>query len=221
MNARRSEFCSEKIALLSVDKAEDMAGLILMELPRELTQMDASQPPVEAMKEQLLKRPVLHADETPVPMLKPGLGRTHRAYPCSYSSSEYDELQTVIYHFAEGRGGVHAQAFLGSWTGKLVCDDYAGYKALFNRGIIEVGCMAHARRKLHDLYANHGSEIAEDGLRYFAALYEIERKAREHKLDTAAAYNCVSNDRNPLQNHCGNGLLDNAIRFRMALPQER
>jgi hypothetical protein len=32
---------------------------------------------------------------------------------------------------------------LGDWTGKLVCDDYAGYKALFNRGIIEVGCMAH------------------------------------------------------------------------------
>ena len=144
------------------------------------------QPLVEAMKEQLLQRSVLHVDETPVPMLKPGLGRTHRAYLWSYSSSEYDDLQTVIYDFADGRGGVHAQAFLGSWTGKLVCDDYAGYKALFNRGIIEVGCMAHARRKLHDLHANHSSEIAEEGLRYFAALYEIERAAREHKLDTGA-----------------------------------
>jgi transposase len=142
------------------------------------------QPLVEAMKQHLLRRPVLHADETPVPMLKPGLGRTHRAYLWSYSSSEYDDLQTVIYDFADGRGGIHAQAFLGSWSGKLVCDDYAGYKALFSRGIIEVGCMAHARRKLHDLYANHGSEIAEEGLRYFAALYEIEREAREHKLDT-------------------------------------
>ena len=50
-------------------------------------------------------------------------------------------------------------------------------KRLFNRGMIEVGCMAHARRKLHDLYANHRSEIAEEGLRYFAALYEIEREA--------------------------------------------
>ncbi len=126
---------------------------------------------------------MLHADETPVPMLKPGLGRTHRAYLWSYSSSEYDDLQTVIYDFADGRGGAHAQAFLGDWTGKLVCDDYAGYKALFNRGIIEVGCMAHARRKLHDLYANHRSEIAEEGLRYFAALYEIEREGRELKLD--------------------------------------
>src|SRR5277367_5476451 len=140
-------------------------------------------PLVDAMRTLLLNRPVLHADETPVPMLKPGLGRTHRAYLWSYSSSEYDDFQTVIYDFTEGRGGVHARDFLGSWSGKLVCDDYAGYKALFERGVIEAGCMAHARRKLHDLYANHRSEIAEEGLRYFAALYEIEREARELKLD--------------------------------------
>src|SRR5579862_1038967 len=43
--------------------------------------------------------------------------------------------------------------------------------------------MAHARRKFHDLYANHRSEIAEEGLRYFSALYEIERQGREQKLD--------------------------------------
>jgi transposase len=139
-------------------------------------------PLVDAMKALLLARPVLHADETPVPMLKPGLGRTHRAYLWSYSTNEYDELKMVIYDFTEGRGGVHAREFLGNWSGKLVCDDYAGYKALFERGVIEAGCMAHARRKLHDLYANHRSEIAEDGLRYFAALYEIEREARERKL---------------------------------------
>lgn len=54
------------------------------------------QPPVDAMKAQLLTRTVLHADETPVPMLKPGLGRTYRAYLWSYSTTEYDELQTVI-----------------------------------------------------------------------------------------------------------------------------
>src|SRR5271165_190118 len=141
------------------------------------------QPLVEAMRVMLLTRPVLHADETPVPMLKPGLGKTHRAYLWSYSTSEYDELQAVVYDFADSRAGVHAREFLGTWTGKLVCDDYSGYKALFERGVIEIGCMAHARRKLHDLYANHRSDIAEEGLRYFAALYEIEREARELKLD--------------------------------------
>lgn len=116
-------------------------------------------------------------------MLKPGLSRTHRAYLWSYSSSEYDVLPAVVYDFTEGRGGQHARAFLGIWSGRLVCDDYSGYKALFDRGIVEVGCMAHARRKFHDLYANNRSELAEEALRYFAALYEVERRAREEKLD--------------------------------------
>ena len=53
------------------------------------------QPLADALKAALLTRTVLHADETPVPMLKPGLGRTHRAYLWSYSSSEYDELPAV------------------------------------------------------------------------------------------------------------------------------
>ena len=141
------------------------------------------QPLIDAMRAEMLTRPVLHADETPVPMLKPGLGRTHRAYLWSYSTSEYDDRQIVVYDFAESRHGDHAQAFLGKWSGKLVCDDYSGYKALFKRGVVEAGCLAHARRKLHDLYANHRSEIAEEGLRYFAALYEIEREAREQNLD--------------------------------------
>src|ERR1700742_2669880 len=136
-----------------------------------------------ALKAALLARNVLHADETPVPMLKPGLGRTHRAYLWSYSTSEYEDRQIVVYDFAESRHGDHAQMFLGKWSGKLVCDDYSGYKALFKRGVIEAGCLAHARRKLHDLYANHRSEIAEEGLRYFAALYEIEREAREQNLN--------------------------------------
>jgi transposase len=49
---------------------------------------------------------------------------------------------------------------------------------------VEVGCMAHARRKFHDLYANHRSDVAEEALRYFAALYEVERLVREQQLDT-------------------------------------
>jgi transposase len=116
-------------------------------------------------------------------MLKPGLGRTHRAYLWSYSSSEYDELPSVVYDFADSRSGLHAREFLGSWSGKLVCDDYSGYKALFERGVVEVGCMAHARRKFHDLYANHRSDVAEEALRLFGHLYDIEREAREQKSD--------------------------------------
>src|ERR1700722_14011468 len=141
-------------------------------------------PLADALKAALLTRSVLHADETPVPMLKPGLGRTHRAYLWSYSSSEYDELPAVIYDFADSRSGQNAREFLGDWSGRLVCDDYSGYKALFERGVIEIGCMAHARRKFHDLFANYRSDIAEEALRFFASLYEIEREAREQKLNS-------------------------------------
>jgi transposase len=145
----------------------------------------ALQPLVEALRAQLLTRAVLHADETPVPMLKPGLGRTHKAYLWNYSSSEYDQVLAVVYDFTDSRSGQHAREFLGSWSGKLVCDDYSGYKALFERGVIEIGCTAHARRKWHDLYANHHSDIAEEALRLYAKLYDVERDAREQKLDAA------------------------------------
>jgi transposase len=148
----------------------------------------ALQPLIDAMKALLLTRAVLHADETPVPMLKPGLGHTHRAYLWSYSSSEYDEVQAVIYDFAEGRSGHYAREFLTGWGGKLVCDDFSGYKALFKagRGVTEVGCMAHARRKFDELQKNKRSDLAPEALRRFAALYRIEHEARERKLDADA-----------------------------------
>jgi transposase len=136
-------------------------------------------PLVEALRSMLLARAVLHADETPVAMLKPGHGKTHRAYLWSYCTSAFDCLQAVIYDFAETRASAHPKAFLAGWSGKLVCDDYAGYKALFQAGIVEVGCLAHARRKFHELWANHRSQLAEEALKHFAALYAVEHEVRE------------------------------------------
>lgn len=126
------------------------------------------QPLVDALTAELLRQPVLHADETPVAMLKPAGqrdGKTHRAYLWSYCSTQFSSLQAVVFDFADSRGGQHARDFLGlpgtpgkpAWQGKLVCDDFAGYKACFDLGVTEVGCMAHARRKFHELWANHGS----------------------------------------------------------------
>jgi transposase len=142
-------------------------------------------PLAQALKRALLKRAVLHADETPVPMLKPGLGRTHQAYMWSYGTTQFDPLPLVVYDFAESRGGHHARAFLGSWSGKLVCDDFSGYKALFERGVIEVGCAAHARRKFEELHENQRSEIAGEALIYYGLLYDIEAEAREQRLDAS------------------------------------
>lgn len=137
------------------------------------------QPLVDALKAELLDHAVLHADETPVAMLKPGAGRTHRAYLWSYCSGAFAPVQAVVFDFAESRAGRHAQAFLGTWSGTLVCDDYSGYKTLFAQGVQEAGCLAHARRKFHELWANHQSQIAGEALQLFGALYDVEREARE------------------------------------------
>lgn len=139
------------------------------------------QPLVDALAAELLRQPVLHADETPVAMLKPGHGKTHRAYLWSYCTTQFSPVKAVVFDFADSRGGQHARAFLGlpgqhGWRGKLVCDDFSGYKACFELGVTEVGCMAHARRKFHELWVNHGSQVGEQALKFFGALYDVERE---------------------------------------------
>lgn len=135
----------------------------------------ALQPLADRLSELLRRRPVLHADETPVQQLDPGKGKTKRAYLWAYRSNDLDEGPgLVVFDYQTGRSGVHARAFLGDWKGHLVVDDYAGYKALFALGVTEVGCMAHARRKFFDLHAANQSPVAAEALRRIAELYAIE-----------------------------------------------
>jgi transposase len=145
------------------------------------------QPLVDALCQDLLAQPVLHADETPVAMLKPGNGKTHRAYLWSYCSTSMNTMKAVVFDFAESRAGRHAGDFLGGWRGTLICDDFSGYKQLFKQGIIEAGCMAHARRKFHELYANHKSQIAGEALKLFGVLYDVERQVEEFDADARRA----------------------------------
>jgi transposase len=142
------------------------------------------QPLVDALKEVLLRHAVLHADETPVAMLKPGNGKTHRAYLWSYCTGAFETTKAVVFDFADSRAGRHAKEFLGDWRGALVCDDYSGYKALFEEGVTEAGCLAHARRKFYDLWANHKSQIAQEALELFGRLYQVEEQVRH--LDAQA-----------------------------------
>ena len=123
------------------------------------------QPLVDALRDELLTHSVLHADETPVAMLKPGKGKTHKAYLWSYCTTSFDPVKAVVFDFAETRAGENAREFLAStpmtrtrWHGTLVCDDYSGYKAMFAQGVTEAGCLAHARRKFHELWDPTGAQ---------------------------------------------------------------
>ena len=141
------------------------------------------QPLVDALKTAMFRSAVLHADETPVAMLKPGNKKTHRAYLWAYAPGAFEDLKAVVYDFCESRAGEHARAFLGDWSGGLVCDDFSGYKASFGAAITEVGCMAHARRKFFDLHVSNKSEIAQQALTYIGQLYEIEREVKHLSAD--------------------------------------
>ena len=170
---------------LPLNRQQNIFGRAGLELPRS-TLADwvgrcgvALQPLVDELRTVLHQQSVLHADETPVAMLKPGNKKTHRAYVWAYTSTPFSELNSVVYDFAPNRSGEHARAFLNGWQGKLVCDDFAGYKASFKQGITEIGCMAHARRKFHDLHVANQSQIAADALTQIGQLYELERQAKD------------------------------------------
>lgn len=136
------------------------------------------QPLVQALKDELLAQPVIHADETPVALLDPGAGKTQRAYLFGYRTAAADK-PIVIFDFCDSRSGKHAQRFLGEYRGALMVDDYAGYKALFEQGLIELGCMAHARRKFFDLHKASKSTHAHEALERISELYRIEAGLRE------------------------------------------
>lgn len=136
------------------------------------------QPLVDALRQEVLEHSVIHADETPVQMLKPASqrdGKTHRAYLWAYSPGRHEQMKAVVYDFCESRAGKHAAIFLERWSGTLLVDDYAGYKQLMGQKVQEAGCWAHARRKFFELHVANKSQIAEQALAFIGQLYEIER----------------------------------------------
>jgi transposase len=150
----------------------------------------ALQPLVDRLTELLLKRGTLHIDETPVPQLDPGSGKTKRAYLWAYRSNDLEAgPRIIVFDYRGGRSGEHARQFLGSWQGHLMVDDYGGYKALFIAArqaappCIELGCWAHARRKFFDLHQANASSMALEALTRIGQLYDIEQQGMELSIE--------------------------------------
>jgi hypothetical protein len=132
----------------------------------------------------LLSGNVLHVDETPIKQLDPGNKKTHKSYLWGYRNNDLDEgPPIVLFDYQAGRAGAHARNFLGNWRGFLCVDDFVGYKALFTSEdphevtCIEVGCLAHARRKFFDLFAVNQSPMAAEALDRIGKIYDTERAA--------------------------------------------
>lgn len=144
----------------------------------------ALQPLADRLIELLKQRTVLHADETPVPQLDPGKGKTKRAYLWAYRSNNLEpDAPIVVFEFQPNRSGAHAQNFLADWQGHLMVDDYADYKKLLKTGVTELACLAHARRKFFDLHAANQHPVTEEALQRIAELYRIESEAQDYSIE--------------------------------------
>jgi hypothetical protein len=84
------------------------------------------EPLVERLRVHILAETYLQADETRLPALAPGTGKTRTGYLWVYRSGPWSALQAVVFDFAEGRGQTWPKAFLEDFTGILQIDGYAG-----------------------------------------------------------------------------------------------
>ncbi len=138
-------------------------------------------PIVEAMKREILATGYVNTDDTPVRVHlgKGGPGKTREGRIWIYSSVE---LGAAVYDFTLSRAGAGPQSYLSGFTGFLQADAYGGYDRIFESGaVIEVGCMAHCRRKFYDARSS-APESASLVLAVIRALYQIEATAKEADL---------------------------------------
>jgi transposase len=144
-------------------------------------------PLTEAIGQYVCAGTVLHADDTTVPVLEPGRGRTRTGRLWAVVRDERAFAGTappaVFYRYSPDRRGEHAAALLGSCRGFLHADGYAGFNALFvndpktgQQRLTEVGCWSHARRKVYEVYEETASPLAKEALERIAELFAIETR---------------------------------------------
>jgi transposase len=141
------------------------------------------EPLVEALRRHVMSAAKLHADDTPVPVLAPGNGKTKTGRLWTYVRDDRpwgDKTPPAVWFaYTPDRKGEHPKTHLSGFTGTLQADGYAGYNVVYEDGRVkEAACMAHVRRPFYDLYEAHKSTVAKEALERIAALYVIEEEIR-------------------------------------------
>lgn len=146
-------------------------------------------PVVARLREIILSSAKLFADETIVPVLDPGRGRTKQVYFWAIARDDRPwgghDPPAVVYTYAPGRAHHYAITLLGGYQGIVQCDGYGAYKRLAGSTGDDVTlafCWSHLRREFYDL-AKAGAPIATETLSRIAALYQIEAEIRGKNAD--------------------------------------
>ena len=138
---------------------------------------------VEVLRRYVMTTDKLHGDDTPIPVLAPGNGRTKTGRLWTYvrdgRPAGGDAPPAVWFTYSPDRKGEHPQRHLAGFRGVLQADAYSGFNRLYQDGAIQQApCMAHIRRKFYDLMEAHHSPIATEAVERIAPLYQIEREIR-------------------------------------------
>jgi transposase len=151
------------------------------------------QPIVEGIRNHVFAAEKIHGDDTPVPVLEPGLGRTRTGRLWVYVRDDRPFCgpapPAAVYVYSPDRGGEHPAAHLAHFTGFLQADAYSGFAALYEPreagpglpaipAITEVACWSHCRRRIFDVWQTTKSTVAKAALDQIAQFYAIEDKAR-------------------------------------------
>lgn len=129
-------------------------------------------PMFELLKQKLLTRPILHADETYYTVLE---SETIKTYYWVFLSDKHDPYKITLYHHDPSRSGKVALNFLGDYPGYLHCDMWQAYEQLPKATL--VGCWAHVRRKFHEAVPQtaFGKSLAQKGVNYCNRMFYLEQ----------------------------------------------
>ncbi len=146
-------------------------------------------PLAEEIAEHVRAGEAIHADDTPVPVLDPGRGKTKTGRLWVVVRDERPWGSTappaVFYRYSPNRKSEHAEALLAGCRGFLHADAYSGFKELYRPDpltgeprLVEVACWAHARRKLYDVHHATQSPAAKEMLERIGELFAIEEEIK-------------------------------------------
>lgn len=146
------------------------------------------EPLVDAIGRYVTAGAKVHADDTPVPVLDPGSGKTKTGRLWVYVRDDRpagsQDPPAAWYRYTKTREGAHTKRHLGQFQGSLQADGFSGFNILYESGAIrEVGCWAHARRKFYELHEATKSPLAAEALGRIQALYALEEQIRGRPPD--------------------------------------
>ena len=143
------------------------------------------EPLIERLKEHIRSGPVINMDETPVQVMgEPERKNTSKSYMWLARGGPPNK-PAVLYSYQETRGARHIKEILNGFSGYLQTDGYEAYETAIsgNDRIIQVGCMAHARRKFYEAAkASKKSGSAQEAINRIKKLYVIEETLRSKEL---------------------------------------